>query len=66
MIEIRHQAVLGEGTVQTAYDAFYRRRKLLMRDSFYLWLLELAQPQAGELLGDVACGNGRLVELAAH
>jgi SAM-dependent methyltransferase len=66
MIEIRHQAVLGEGTVQTAYDAFYRRRKLLMRDSFYLWLLALAQPQAGELLVDVACGNGRLVELAAQ
>ena len=66
MIEIRHQTVLGAGTVRSAYDAFYRQRKLLMRDSFYLWLLELAQPQAGELLVDVACGNGRLVELAAR
>ena len=58
--------MLGAGTVRSAYDAFYRQRKLLMRDSFYLWLLELAQPQAGELLVDVACGNGRLVELAAR
>jgi len=66
MIEIRHDAVGNGLSVQDAYDRFFRRRKLLMRDSFYLWLLQLVRPVPGELLVDVACGNGRLVELAAR
>jgi SAM-dependent methyltransferase len=64
MIEIRHKAVGNGLSVQDAYDHLFRQRKLLMRDSFYLWLLELVRPVPGEVLVDVACGNGRLVELA--
>ena len=66
MIEIRHKALADGESVRSAYDRFYQRRKLMMRDSFYLWLIRLAQPQPGELLVDVACGNGRLVQLAAQ
>jgi len=65
MIEIRHQAVAGGGSIQNAYNDFFRARRIVMRDSFYLWLLELAAAQSGHLLVDVACGNGRLVQLAA-
>lgn len=66
MIEIRHQALHEGASIQSAYDAFYQDRSLRMRDSFYLWLLELIQPRPGQLLVDVACGNGRLAELAAR
>jgi len=66
MIEIRHQAIHKGQSIQDAYDELYHERDLLMRDSFYLWLLELLSPPAGGLLVDVACGNGRLVEIAAQ
>jgi len=65
MLEIRHPSVTQGGSIRFAYGDFYRRRKLVMRDSFYLWLLEIACVRPGHLLVDVACGNGRLVQLAA-
>lgn len=66
MIEIRHRSVTNGGSIQQAYNDFFRKRKISMRDSFYLWLLEVAQARTGQLLVDVACGNGRLVQLAAE
>jgi SAM-dependent methyltransferase len=66
MIEIRHKAIHDGQTIQDAYDELYLDRELLLRDSDYLWLLDLLQPPPGGLLVDVACGNGRLVELAAQ
>lgn len=66
MIEIRHATITGGGTVQSAYNEFFQQRAIRMRDSFYLWLLELVGAQPSELIIDVACGNGRLVELAAQ
>lgn len=66
MIEIRHRSIAAGGSIQHAYDQLYRERNLLMRDSFYLWLLELTEALAGKVLVDVACGNGRLVQLAAQ
>lgn len=65
MIEIRHRAIRQGQSTQMAYDTLYQERAILMRDSFYLWLIELIAPQPGELLLDVACGQGRLVQLAA-
>ncbi len=65
MIDIHHQG-FGEGdSIREAYDELYQERSLLMRDSSYLWLLELIDAKAGATLVDVACGNGRLVLLAA-
>jgi SAM-dependent methyltransferase len=66
MLEIRHQALHDGLSIQGAYDALYKERDLLMRDSFYLWLIGLIAPPAGSRLVDVACGHGRLVELAAR
>ncbi|MCB9148961.1 MAG: class I SAM-dependent methyltransferase [Caldilineaceae bacterium] len=63
MLEIRHRSVI-EGTTQDAYDAFYQERELLMRDSFYMWLIELLEPTPGRDLLDISCGHGRLVQLA--
>jgi SAM-dependent methyltransferase len=65
MIEIRHRAIRQGQSTQAAYDDLYEARDLLMRDSFYLWLIELMAPQPDEFLLDVACGQGRLIQLAA-
>lgn len=65
MIEIRHRAIRQGQSTQMAYDTLYQERDILMRDSFYLWLIELLAPRPDELLLDVACGQGRLVQLAA-
>jgi len=64
MLEIRHESVLGGRSTRVAYDAFYQERELLMRDSFYLWLIGLLEPQRGRSLLDISCGHGRLVQLA--
>ena len=66
MIEIRHRTIRQGQSTQAAYDDLYQARDILMRDSFYLWLIELIAPQPGERLLDVACGQGRLVQLAAQ
>lgn len=64
MLEIRHESVLSGRSTRAAYDAFYQERELMMRDSFYLWLIELLAPQPDGILLDISCGHGRLVQLA--
>lgn len=64
MIEIRHKTIHDGQSIQDAYDDLYQERELRMRDSFYLWLLELLDLRPGAVVVDVACGNGRLVEIA--
>jgi ubiquinone/menaquinone biosynthesis C-methylase UbiE len=49
---------------QQAYMEIYRSEGILLRDSFYLWLLGLLKPQNGRRLLDISCGEGRLVVLA--
>lgn len=66
MIEIRNLAMTQGQSIKDAYDHLYQERSLALRDSFYLWLLELIHPAANELIVDVACGSGRLVELATR
>ncbi len=64
MLEIRHQAVHDGQSIQEAYDDFFQESVILMRDSFYLWIIDLLGPEPGSTLLDVACAHGRLVELA--
>lgn len=64
MIEIRHPQVESAADIRIVYDAIYATRGLVHRDSFYLWLLNLLNPQPGRRLLDISCGEGRLVVLA--
>jgi len=64
MIEIRHQNMERTQDTQAAYDAFFREHRFPLRDSFYLWLISLLNPQPGQRLIDISCGQGRLVRLA--
>jgi ubiquinone/menaquinone biosynthesis C-methylase UbiE len=66
MLEIRHKIIHEGVSIQNAYDTLYQSVELQMRDSFYLWLLELLAPKPGDFLLDIACGQGRLVQLAAQ
>jgi SAM-dependent methyltransferase len=64
MIEIRHQNMDTSSSTQAAYNRLYHNKGILQRDSFYLWLIALLEPQPGRLLVDISCGQGRLVILA--
>jgi len=66
MLEIRHKMLHDGTSIQAAYDEFYQTTEIQHRDSFYLWLLELLAPQPGVRLLDIACGQGRLIQLAAR
>jgi len=47
-----------------AYDQIYSGDGILLRDSMYLWLIELLGAKPGESLLDISCGEGQLVRLA--
>lgn len=64
MIEIRHTRMDSAEATRDAYDALYATQGLIHRDSFYLWLISLLNPQPGKRLLDISCGEGRLVVLA--
>lgn len=49
---------------KNAYDEIYAGPGILLRDSLYLWLISLLEPQPGRSLLDISCGEGRLVKLA--
>ncbi|MFV2044002.1 MAG: class I SAM-dependent methyltransferase [Anaerolineales bacterium] len=63
MLEIRH-ASLEPSATRRSYNRLYGDRGILLRDSFYIWLIGLLNPQLGKSLLDVSCGQGRLVFLA--
>jgi len=64
MIEIRHQEMLSTNDTQQAYDELYDSGGIDLSDSYYLWLLNLLDPQPGKLLVDISCGRGQLVHFA--
>lgn len=64
MLEIRHvQDSMG---LQDAYEGIYSGRPIRHTDSLYRWILNLLRPQPGRALLDIACGQGRLPQLAAQ
>ncbi len=64
MLEIRHRGMRRTADTQDAYNRLYREEGILLRDSFYLWLIEQLHPEKGRTLLDISCGQGRLVTLA--
>jgi SAM-dependent methyltransferase len=64
MIEIRHDNMDTTAATQEAYNKIYRKEGILLRDSFYLWLISLLHAQPRQLLLDISCGQGRLVRFA--
>lgn len=64
MLEIRHEHMDRTKDTQAQYNAIYQNEGILQRDSFYLWLVDLLQPEPGRMLLDISCGQGRLVKFA--
>lgn len=64
MIEIRHSNMHHTEDTRAAYNQVFKGDGILLRDSFYLWLIDLLKPQRGRLLLDISCGQGRLVKFA--
>ncbi len=62
MIEIRHTGMINSAATRAAYNQIYSSDGILLRDSFYLWLISLLKPRPGQLLLDISCGQGRLVK----
>lgn len=63
MIEIRH--ITKAQDLEPAYEEIYGQAGIRHSDSFYHWILDLLRPEPGRLFLDVACGQGRLPQLAA-
>jgi SAM-dependent methyltransferase len=61
MIEIRHPVSPRKG-----YDQFYSEKGLRQPTSYFLWILDLIQFQAGRRLLDMSCGEGQLLGLATR
>jgi ubiquinone/menaquinone biosynthesis C-methylase UbiE len=64
LVELRPQNVESLEQSLRAYDSLHAAGALVQRDSFYLWLLSVLDPQPGETLLDVSCGQGALVRFA--
>jgi ubiquinone/menaquinone biosynthesis C-methylase UbiE len=64
MLEIRLNAVATDTDSQQAYDNLYEETDIALRDSFYLWLIDLFKLQPADVYLDVSCGHGQLVHLA--
>src|SRR5512140_1928610 len=66
MIEIIHKDMLDTQATESAYNELYREKGINQRDSFYLWIIKLLNPEPGGIFLDVSCGQGRLINLAKH
>jgi SAM-dependent methyltransferase len=63
LLEIRH--VRDEQSLRNAYNSIYEEKAIRHTDSFYRWVLKLLRPKSGKRLLDIACGQGRLPQMAA-
>ncbi len=64
LLEIRHADDNRPDWVKRAYETIYRGPGIRLLDSFYLWLLDVLDPQPGRRLLDISCGEGVLVHQA--
>jgi ubiquinone/menaquinone biosynthesis C-methylase UbiE len=64
MIEIRHSNVNNKIDLQSEYNLIYKNTEFTLRDSFYLWILNLLKPEPGKLFLDISCGQGTLIKFA--
>jgi ubiquinone/menaquinone biosynthesis C-methylase UbiE len=64
MIEIFHKDMNNLSATQKAYDTIYHEKGIHQLDSFYLWLIGLLKSKPEDLILDISCGEGRLVNLA--
>ena len=64
MIEIRHQNMSTSENIKDAYNDIYQGKGIVRRSSYFLWLLELLKVTEGQLLVDISCGQGQLVDFA--
>jgi SAM-dependent methyltransferase len=64
MLEIRLNEVASDEDSRQAYEGIYRETDIALRDSFYLWLLNLLDLQPDDVYLDVSCGHGQLTKLA--
>lgn len=64
MIEIFHKDMNNFSATQKAYNVIYHEKGIHQLDSFYLWLIGLLKAKQENLILDISCGEGRLVNLA--
>jgi SAM-dependent methyltransferase len=64
MLEIRLNEIDSDEESRLAYEGIYRETDIALRDSFYLWLLNLLALQPDDVYLDVSCGHGQLTKLA--
>ena len=64
MLEIRLPEIADNSDSEAAYNRLYTEGDISQRPSFYLWLRDLFQLQAGESYLDISCGRARLPKLA--
>jgi ubiquinone/menaquinone biosynthesis C-methylase UbiE len=63
LLEIHH--IRNGAALRPAYEQIYSEQGILHSDSFYRWILGLMRTLPGRRFLDVACGQGRIVNLAA-
>jgi ubiquinone/menaquinone biosynthesis C-methylase UbiE len=64
LVELRGQDVVRAGDSARSYDELHGQGHLRQMDSFYKWLLSLLRPGQGQVLLDVSCGQGALLQFA--
>lgn len=62
LVELREPGIARLSDSASSYDALHTEGQLRQRDSFYKWFVGLLQPQAGQRLLDVSCGQGALLK----
>ena len=63
-LEIRLKQEGKQQTAREAYEGIYRDVELWQSDSFYAWMFDQLQLEAGLRYLDVSCGRGELVQRA--